>query len=304
MPRRPQQRQAQQQARQATAGAAWQQPPEHPANAAGTAQRGASANHHMACGCSASGCSACQLSSNSRAAARRDQRPAPSCSACSPVPSNDNGTTSNVHHGMIGRLTSGPNRAVPPNRATHSGNRPRLATPRRPGSHAGPTGALRPGSRQAPQQPQHPAKAEPEAGRQHRQRRRQQHHHRGQGQPLPRTHRATSGTGQCHQPDHQRRAHRWQRRRRPRHRRLRPALHPMPPPAAVASNVPAPGTATTTSGTAVPRSPPPRPRENRKWRPDGSSPARAGVPSRHRTARGYRPAPRPARTARQDVPPA
>ncbi len=50
---------------------------------------------------------ACQLSSNSQAAARQDQRPAPSCSACSPVPSNDNGTTSNVHHGMIGRLTSG-----------------------------------------------------------------------------------------------------------------------------------------------------------------------------------------------------
>ncbi len=100
-----------------------------PSKATGSAQRGASASHHIACGCSANGCRASQLSSNSQAAARQAQRPAPSCSTCRPVPSSDSGTTSIVHHGMIGRLTSGPSRAVPPNKAMHSGSSPRLATP-------------------------------------------------------------------------------------------------------------------------------------------------------------------------------
>ncbi len=183
-----------------------------------------------------------------------------SCSACSPVPSNDNGTTSNVHHGMIGRLTSGPNRAVPPNRATHSGNRPRLATPwrrkprrphRRPPARfaAGTTAATAP--RQRSQKPADNTDS-------------------GAGSSITIAARANPAP---HTPGDVRhgpvpparssapRAPLAARRRRPRHRRLRPALHPMPPPAAVASNVPAPGTATTTSGTAVPRSPPPRRRE-------------------------------------------
>ena len=99
-----------------------------PASASGSANQRASGSHHSENRLSASQPNSGQLRSKHHAASRHAQPPHPACSASSPVPSSDSGTTTRLHHGIATRLASGPASEAWPNSTAVSGSSPSVAT--------------------------------------------------------------------------------------------------------------------------------------------------------------------------------
>ena len=99
-----------------------------PSNANGSANQCASGSHHNANPLLASHSNSGQLRSKHHAAARHTSAPAPACSDSSPMPINDNGTTTRLHHGTAIRLANGPASDACPNRMALNGSSPTVAT--------------------------------------------------------------------------------------------------------------------------------------------------------------------------------